>query len=398
MPALPIYLDNHATTRVDPRVLEAMLPYFTEVYGNAASRGHSFGYQAKNAVEAARAQVAGLLGCSAKEIVWTSGATESNNLAIQGVARGHSDRGRHLITVATEHKAVLDTFASLAKEGFDVQILDVRRDGTLDLDALGAAIRSDTVLFSAMAANNEVGVLHDLQAIGAICRDRGVVFHTDAAQATTVNPLDVNATQIDLLSISAHKMYGPKGIGVLYVRRGRPRMKLAPILHGGGHERGLRSGTLDVPSIVGMGVAAELAAAGLSGVGDLRARRDRLYKGLNAGLSGVHLNGPALDDRAANNLNVSFEGVEAEALLMAIREIAVSTGSACTSATLEPSHVLRAMGVSDALAHTSIRFGLGRFNTDDEIDYVVDKIAVKVTELRALSPLYEDQPETATWP
>ncbi len=389
-PTLPIYLDNHATTRVDPRVVEAMLPFFTEIYGNAASRGHSFGHRARGAVEAARSQVASLLDCSAKEIIWTSGATESNNLAIQGVAHARADRGRHLITVATEHKAVLDTFEAMEDEGFETQILEVQRDGSLAEGALRAAIRPDTILVSAMAANNEVGTLHDLAAIGALCGERGVVFHCDGVQAATICPLPVHELGIDLLSLSAHKMYGPKGVGALYVRRGTPRLKLAPIFHGGGHERGMRSGTLDVPSIVGMGLAAELAEQGLADVEVMRSRRDRLYQGLASAVTGLYLNGPELGERAANNLNVSFDGVEAEALLMAIREIAVSTGSACTSATLEPSHVLRAMGIGDDIAHGSIRFGLGRFNTDEEIDYVVETIALKVTELRALSPLYED--------
>ena len=389
-PTLPIYLDNHATTRVDPRVLEAMLPYFDQIYGNAASRGHRFGYEAKRAVEGARAEVAELLGCSPKEIVWTSGATESNNLAILGSARASQPSRRHLITISTEHKAVLDPIQALADEGFEVDILPVQPNGMLDPDVLAAAVRPDTLLVSAMAANNEVGVLHDLAAIGTLCREQGTLFHCDAAQAATIRPLPVRTLGIDLLSLSAHKMYGPKGVGALYVRRGRPRIRLQALIHGGGHERGMRSGTLDVPSIVGMGTAARLARAELDEVDTLRRRRDRLYDGVRSGLSGVHLNGPPLDARAANNLNLSFDGVEAEALLMAMRDIALSTGSACTSATLEPSHVLRAMGLGGDRAHRSIRFGLGRFNTDAEIDYVVDSVVRGVTELRALGPLYED--------
>jgi cysteine desulfurase len=398
-PALPIYLDNHATTRVDPRVLEAMLPFFTESYGNAASRSHRFGYQAKSAVETARTQVADLLGCSAKEIIWTSGATESNNLAILGAARGQAKRGTHIVTLATEHKAVLDPVEALGSEGFEVQVLPVSGDGTLDLQRLESALRPDTLLVSAMAANNEVGVLHDLAAIGEICRRNGTIFHCDAAQACTIRPLPVRDLGIDLLSLSAHKMYGPKGVGALYVRRGRPKLKLIPLLFGGGHERGMRSGTLDVPGIVGMGAAAVLAREELPRVDQLRTRRDRLFDGIIAALSGVHLNGPPLDNRAANNLNLSFDGIEAEALLMAIRDIAVSTGSACTSATLEPSHVLRALGIEADRAHSSLRFGLGRFNTDEEIDYVIQRVAASVTQLRAMRPLYEDpeDPEPK-WP
>ncbi len=389
-PKLPVYLDNHATTRVDDRVLDAMWPYFTEHYGNAASRGHTFGFHARAAVEKARERVARAIGASPKEVIFTSGATESDNLAILGAARAQKARGRHVISVATEHKAVLDPLAQLEREGFEVTVLGVDRHGALDLDALDAAWRPDTILVSAMAVNNEVGTIHDLAAIGARCRERGAIFHTDAAQALHAIPLDVGAMQLDLVSLSAHKMYGPKGVGALFVRRGRPRFKVAPILYGGGHERGMRSGTLAVPLIVGMGVAAELAVQGLASgeVDRVRHLRDRLWAGLSERVDGVHLNGPPLDRRAPHNLNLSFERVEAEALLMALRDLALSTGSACTSATLEPSHVLRALGVDPELAHASIRFGLGRFTTEEEVDYAVDRIATEVARLRAMSPLY----------
>lgn len=384
-----MYLDNHATTRVDDRVVEAMLPWFTEHYGNAASRGHTFGYLAKSATEKAREKVAAALGASPKEVILTSGATESNNLALIGTARAQRARGTHLITVATEHKAVLDPMAALQREGFTVTVLPVDGNGQIEPGALDAAWRPDTVLLSAMAVNNEIGTRHDLAALGAACRERGVLFHVDAAQALHTVPLDVAAMQIDLLSLSAHKFYGPKGIGALYVRRGRPRFTVQPLIHGGGHERGMRSGTLAVPGIVGMGRAAELAAEGLrSGeIEEVRRLRDRLWDGLST-IDGVHLNGPPLADRAPNNLNISFERVEAEALLMALRDLCLSTGSACTSATLEPSHVLRAIGVSDALAHASIRFGLGRFTTEEQVDYAVERLATEVERLRAMSPLY----------
>lgn len=389
-PALPVYLDNHATTRVDDRVVEAMLPYFTRMYGNAASRGHTFGFQAKSGVEKARERIGTAIGCSPKEVIFTSGATESNNLAILGAARAQRAKGTHLISVATEHKAVLDPLHQLEREGFQVTLLGVDGAGRIDLDALDAAWRDDTILVSAMAVNNELGVRHDLAAIGTRCRERGAIFHSDAAQALHVVRLDVAALKIDLLSLSAHKMYGPKGVGALYVRRGRPRFKVEPVVYGGGHERGMRSGTLAVPLIVGMGVAAELAAEGVAAdaPSEVARLRDRLWSGLSEGIDGVHLNGPPLDERAANNLNLSFERVEAEALLMALRDLAMSTGSACTSATLEPSHVLRALGVPDELAHSSIRFGLGRFTTEEEIDYAVERITSEVARLRAMSPLY----------
>lgn len=389
-PKLPIYLDNNATTRCDPRVVEAMLPYLTEAYGNAASRNHSFGWTAEEAVEQAREEVAALIGATAKEIVWTSGATESNNLAIKGVAHWYKDKGRHIITVSTEHKAVLDSCHALEAEGYEVSYLDVKPDGLLDLDVLRAAIRPDTILVSVMMANNEIGVLQPIAEIGAICHERGVVFHCDAVQATGKVPIDVVAQNIDLLSISAHKMYGPKGIGALYVRRARPRVRLQPIIDGGGHERGMRSGTLAVHQIVGLGKAAVYAKEDLDSgrIEETRRLRDKLWAGLRANLDELHLNG-SLEHRLPNNLNVSFAYVEGEALMMAIRDIAVSSGSACTSASLEPSYVLRALGVEAELAHTSIRFGLGRFTTEEEIDYAIALLTEKVRWLREMSPLYE---------
>ncbi len=388
--SLPIYLDHHATTPCDPAVVEAMLPYFTERFGNAASRGHTFGHLARAAVEKARAEVAGLLNASPKEVLWTSGATEANNLALLGTARAGRDRGRHLITVATEHKAVLDPMAHLEREGFEVTVLPVSAGGRVAAEAVEAALRPDTLLVSVMAANNEIGTLQPIEEIGALCRAHGVVFHTDAAQALGKVPLDVQAASVDLLSLSAHKMYGPKGVGALYVRRGRPRLRLEPLLFGGGHERGLRSGTVPVPLVVALGRAAvlareDLASGALEGV---RRLRDRLLEGLTSRIEGLHVNG-GLDHRLPNNLNLSFDGVEAEALLMATREIAVSTGSACTSATLEPSHVLRALGIGDTRAHGSVRFGIGRTTTAAEIDHVVGLLAEKVPMLRAMNPLLE---------
>ena len=376
-----IYLDNHATTRCDPRVVEAMLPFFTEEYGNAASRSHGFGYRAKRAVEDARASIARHLGCSPKEVLFTSGATESNNLAILGCVRAHGASGSHVVTVATEHKAVLDPVHQLEREGASVTVLTVGEDGLVSAEQVAGAIRSDTVLVSVMAVNNEIGVQHPLEAIGEVCRERGVAFHCDAAQAA-YRPIDVRAASIDLLSLSAHKIYGPKGIGALFVRRGRPRLSLEPLMHGGGHERGLRSGTLPVPSIIGLGRAVSL-------LGDpaererVTALRDTLLAAL-ASLPGVTVNG-SMDHRAPNNLNVSFSGIEAEALLLALKGVAVSTGSACTSATIEPSHVLRALGLSDDRAHGALRFGLGRFTTAEEITDVSRRIVEKVDMLRALN-------------
>lgn len=384
----PVYLDNHATTRCHPRVVEALLPYLTEDYGNAASRAHRFGTRARSAVERARVQVAGLVGASPKEVVWTSGATESDNLAITGVLRAH--RGRHLVTVATEHKAVLDTCAAAERAGTAVTVLGVGADGRIDLDELAASLRPDTALVSIMAVNNEIGVVQPLAEIGALCRAREIPWHCDAAQAAHVLPLDVRALGIDLLSLSAHKMYGPKGIGALVVRRGRPRLKVAPLLHGGGHERGMRSGTLPVPLIVGMGEACALAGASLHDgtVERVAALRDRLYAGLLDGIEGVHLNGSEVH-RSAANLNVSFDDVEAEALIMALRDIAVSTGSACSSATLEPSYVLRALGVDADRAARSVRFGLSRFTTGDEVDTTIAAVREAVAHLRELVGLYE---------
>ena len=376
----PIYLDHHATTPVDPVVLEAMLPWFTEHFGNAASRGHVEGHRAQRAVESARAQVARHLGCSPKEVVFTSGATESNNLAILGAVRARGAAGAHVITAATEHKAVLDPVARLAREGARVTVLDVEPDGRLPVERVAEALRPDTVLVSVMAVNNEVGTVQPIPELGALCRERGVLLHCDAAQ-TAWTPVDVRAWQVDLLSLSAHKLYGPKGVGALYVRRGRPRIQLEPLQYGGGHERGFRSGTLPVPLIVGMG-----AAVGLLGDAEAEARvarlRDRLWDKLRAA-GGVHLNG-GMAHRAPHNLNVSIDGVEAEALLMGIRGIAVSTGSACTSATLEPSHVLRALGLSAGRAQAAIRFGLGRSTTEEEVDRAAAHIVAKVDMLRQL--------------
>jgi len=386
----PIYLDNHATTPCDPAVVAAMLPYFTEKFGNAASRNHSFGWEAMEAVEIAREQVGALIGASSKEIVFTSGATESDNLAIKGVAHFYADKGKHLITVSTEHKAILDSCHALEREGWEVTYLGVNTEGLVDLGELERAIRKDTVLVSVMFANNEVGVIQPIQQIGEICRKHGVFFHCDGVQALGRVPVDVEALNVDLFSLSAHKMYGPKGIGALYVRRGRPRVRLQPIIDGGGHERGLRSGTLPVQQIVGMGKAAELAAAAFTNgeIDRVRALRDRLWSGLRQNLDELYLNG-SWEHRLPNNLNVSFAYVEGEAMMMGIKDIACSSGSACTSASLEPSYVLRAMGVDVELAHSSIRFGIGRFNTEHEIDYTIQLVTEKVRWLREMSPLYE---------
>ncbi len=393
---LPIYMDCHATTPVDPRVLEAMLPYFRERFGNAASRNHSFGWQAEEAVEAARKQVAALIGATAREIIFTSGATESDNLAIKGAARMYREKGDHIITVVTEHKAVLDTCKHLQKEGFQVTYLPVGRDGLVDLDQLRDAITPKTTLISVMAANNEIGVVQPIAEIGRIARERGVLFHTDAVQAAGKIPFDVEAMNVDMASLSAHKMYGPKGVGALYVRRKNPRVLLEPIIDGGGHERGMRSGTLNVPGIVGMGKASEIAAAEMAEESvRVAGLRDRLLAGLRGGLDEIYVNG-SMEHRLPGNLNVSFAYVEGESLLMGISDVAVSSGSACTSATLEPSYVLRALGVGDELAHSSIRFGLGRFNTEEEVDYVAGKMVQVVTRLREMSPLYELAREKAS--
>ncbi len=386
---LPIYLDNHATTPVDPRVLEAMLPYFTQTFGNAASRNHSFGWVAEEAVEKARGQMARLIGAEDKEILFTSGSTESNNLALQGAADFYKEKGDHIITAPTEHKAVLDTCHFLESRGFRVTYLPVDKTGRIDLNQLEDVITDKTILVSLMAANNEIGTLHPLKEIGAITRRKGVLFHTDATQGVGHMDIDVEAMNIDLLSYTAHKIYGPKGAGGLYVRRRKPRVRLTPLIYGGGHERGMRSGTLNVPGIVGFGAAAELMVKeGLQERERLIALRDRLHKGITGELDHVYLNGhPTF--RHPGNLNVSFAFVEGESLIMGMNEIAVSSGSACTSASLEPSYVLRALGVGDDLAHSSIRFGVGRFNDQEEIDYTIKRVVETVARLREMSPLYD---------
>jgi cysteine desulfurase len=384
-----IYMDYHATTPVDPRVLEAMLPYFTQKFGNAASRNHSYGWEAEQAVERARQQIAELIGATPKEIVFTSGATESDNLAIKGVAEMYAERGNHVITLTTEHKAVLDAGKKLRKHGCEVTFLGVGRDGLIDLDELGRAITDKTVLISVMYANNEIGVIQPIREIGKIARERGVLFHTDATQAVGKVPINVDQDNIDLMSISAHKMYGPKGVGALYVRRKNPRVQLTAQMDGGGHERGMRSGTLNVPGIVGLGEACAICQREMADeAARLAVLRDKLKDRLLAELDEVYING-SLEHRLPNNLNMSFAYVEGESLLMGIDDIAVSSGSACTSATLEPSYVLRALGIPDDLAHTSIRFGLGRFNTEEEVDYVAARVIEVVRKLRELSPLYE---------
>jgi len=386
---LPIYFDNHATTQVDPRVLEAMMPYFTNKFGNAASRNHSFGWAGEEAVENARAQVANLIGATPKEIIFTSGATESDNLMIKGVAEMYREKGNHVITQAIEHKAVLDTCKRLEKEGFEVTYLPVQRDGRVDPEDVRKAITAKTILITIMYANNEIGVINPIAEIGKIAKERGIFFAVDGVQAVGKVPVDVQKDNIDLLAISAHKIYGPKGVGALYVRRRNPRVQLAAIIDGGGHERGMRSGTLNVPGIVGLGAACEVAQKDMPEEAKrLRALRDKLKAGLEAKLDEVFVNG-SMEHRLPNNLNMSFAYVEGESLLMGINDIAVSSGSACTSATLEPSYVLKALGVGEDLAHTSIRFGLGRFNTEEEVDYVTDKMVQVVSKLRELSPLYE---------
>ena len=386
-PHKAVYLDHHATTPVDARVLEAMLPYFGPKFGNAASRSHRFGWEAEQAVELARKRVAALAGALPREIVFTSGATESDNLAIKGAMEAYRSRGNHVIAVATEHPAVLDAVRHLEQLGCRATVLPPRPDGLLDLDRLRDAIRPETVLVSVMGANNETGTLQPSGEIGALCHEKGVLFHCDAAQAFGKTPLDVNASHIDLLSVSAHKMYGPKGVGALYVRRRNPRVQLAAQMDGGGHESGMRSGTLNVPAIVGFGEACAICAREMAEEGErVRGLRDSLLRQLQAGLEGVGING-SLERRLPGNLNLSFAGVHAETLLMSLPEVALSTGSACSSAVAEPSHVLRAMGVSDPLARSSVRFGLGRFNTAEEIDWVARRIIESVTRLRAASPV-----------
>lgn len=387
-PLLPIYMDNHSTTRTDPRVVEAMLPFFTERYGNAASRNHSFGWDAEEAVERARGQVAESIGADAKEIVFTSGATEANNLALKGVAGMYRAKGDHIVTAATEHHAVLDPCKRLEQEGFRVTVLPVDPLGQITVERLSAALTDQTIVVSIMAANNEIGTLQPIAAIGRLCKERGVLFHTDAVQAVGKVALNVEEMGIDLLSMSAHKLYGPKGIGALYVRRRAPRVRLQPIFDGGGHERGMRSGTLPVPLIVGFGRACEICRDEMPSEAQRLTRlRERLHKGLTM-LTETHLNGHPTE-RLPGNLNLSFAYVEGEALMMSMRNVAVSSGSACTSASLEPSYVLRALGVSDELARSSIRFGLGRFNTEAEVDFVIEEVTREVERLRKLNPVYE---------
>ena len=386
---LPIYMDYHATTPVDPRVVETMLPYFTEDFGNAASRNHPFGWKAEKAVDRARKQIADLVSAKPREIIFTSGATESNNLAIKGVAEMYREKGNHIITCVTEHKAIIDTCKWLEKQGSRVTYLPVQKDGRISLDDLRTAITSKTILITIMTANNEIGILQPIEEIGTIAKEHGIIFHTDAVQAVGKVPFNVNEMKVDLVSLSAHKMYGPKGIGALYVRRRNPRVLLSEQINGGGHERGMRSGTLNVPGIIGLGAAAELCheemdadTARLSGL------RDRLNKRLHQKLDEIYVNG-SMEHRLPHNLNISFAYVEGESLLMGINDVAVSSGSACTSASLEPSYVLKALGAGDDLAHSSIRFGLGRWTTEEEVDYVVDKLTSVVRRLREMSPLYE---------
>jgi cysteine desulfurase len=390
---LPLYMDNHATTPLDPRVLDAMMPYFTGKFGNAASRNHAFGWEAEAAVENARGQIAKLIGATAKEIIFTSGATESNNLAIKGIAEMYRERGNHIITQVTEHKAVLDTCKKLEKMGYRVTYLPVQADGLIDLEDLKRAIVTEgpekTILVSIMFANNEIGVVQPIADIGKICHEKGVLFHTDAVQAVGKIPVDVQAMNIDVMSLSAHKIYGPKGVGALYVRRRNPRVQITEQINGGGHERGMRSGTLNVPGIVGLGKASEIAGEEMAAESArLTELRDYMRAKLEGALDYVQVNGN-MEHHLPGNLNMSFVYVEGESLLMGINDIAVSSGSACTSATLEPSYVLKALGLGDEVAHSSIRFGLGRFNTKAEVDYVADKVIDVVLKLRELSPLYE---------
>lgn len=386
---IPIYMDNNATTRVDPRVLEQMLPYFTEKFGNAASRNHSFGWEAEGAVNNARRQFGALIGADPKEILWTGGATESNNLAIKGAAHMYAEKGRHIITSTMEHKAVIDPCKRLAKLGYDVTWLEPDGYGIVYAQQIAEAIRDDTILVTIMWANNEIGTINEVPEIGKVCREKGVIFHTDATQYVGKMPADVNEAGIDLLSASAHKMYGPKGVGVLYVRRRRPRVRLEPIMEGGGHERGMRSGTLNVPGIVGMGAAAEICNNEMANEAiRLAGLSHKLVNGITGQVETAVLNGHPTR-RLPHTANLSFPYVEGESLLMALKDIALSSGSACTSASLEPSYILKALGASDELAHSSIRFGLGRFNTEEEVDYVVDKVIHAAQHLLMMSPLYD---------
>ena len=386
---LPIYMDNHATTPMDPRVLDAMLPYFGKIFGNAASRNHQFGWEAEQAVDKAREQVAKLIGCTPKEIIFTSGATESNNLAIKGIAEMYKERGNHIITQVTEHKAVLDTCKKLERQGYEVTYLPVETDGLVSVEKLKAAMTEKTILVTIMFANNEIGVIQPVEEIGKLCHEKGVIFHTDAVQAVGKIPVDVQKMNIDVLSLTAHKIYGPKGVGALYVRRRNPRVQITEQINGGGHERGMRSGTLNVPGIVGLGKACELASNEMETEAKRQSElRDYLKQKFENALDYVHVNGN-MDHHLPGNLNMSFVHVEGESLLMGINDIAVSSGSACTSATLEPSYVLKALGLGDDVAHSSIRFGLGRFNNKAEVDYVSDKVINVVKHLREMSPLYE---------
>lgn len=383
----PIYLDYSATTPVDPRVAAKMIPWLTEHFGNPASRSHAYGWEAEKAVEEAREQVAALVNADPKEIIWTSGATESNNLAIKGAAQFYKGKGRHIITLKTEHKAVLDTVRELERQGFEATYLDVQENGLVDLQVLKAAIRPDTIVISVMYVNNEVGVIQPIAEIGELCREKGIVFHVDAAQATGKVEIDLATLKVDLMSFSAHKTYGPKGIGALYVRR-KPRVRLEAQMHGGGHERGLRSGTLATHQIIGMGEAFRIAREEMAAEnGRIRALRDKLLKGLQD-IEATYVNGD-VEQRVPHNLNISFAYVEGESLIMAIKDVAVSSGSACTSASLEPSYVLRALGRNDELAHSSIRFTIGRFTTEEEIDYTIALLHRKIGKLRELSPLWE---------
>ncbi len=384
----PLYLDYQATTPTDPRVVEAMAPYWTQKFGNPHSRNHHYGWEAEAAVDVARSQVAAIIGATSKEIVFTSGATESNNLALKGASGFYGDKKNHVITCVTEHKCVLETCRALQKDGFDITYLPVREDGLIDLEQLRAAITDKTLMVSVMAVNNEIGVIQPLAEIGALCRERKVFFHTDAAQAVGKIPLDVNDMNIDMMSISAHKFYGPMGIGALYVRK-RPRVRLVPLIHGGGQERGMRSGTLPTPLVVGFGKACEVAMEEMAAEAErLRGYQHKLLEGLKARIPEIYLNGD-LDSRIPGNLNISFAYVEGEGLMMGLKDLAVSSGSACTSASLEPSYVLRALGVKEELAHTSLRLGLGRFTQEEDIDYAVKRIAKEVNRLRELSPLWD---------
>lgn len=392
---LPIYMDNHATTQMDPRVFEAMKPYFMQIYGNAASRNHSFGWEAEEAVEKARKQIADLIGSTPKEIVFTSGATESDNLALKGIAEMYADRGNHIITQMTEHKAVLDTCKRLERQGVRITYLPVKRDGLIDLDQLRDAIGDKTILISIMYANNEIGVIQPMKDIGRIAKEKGVLFHSDAVQAIGKIPVNVETDGVDVLSLTAHKLYGPKGVGALYVRRRNPRVQITAQMDGGGHERGMRSGTLNVAGIVGLGATCELANQEMAEESKrLAFLRDKLKDKLVNNLDEVYING-SVEHRLPHNLSVSFAYVDGESLLMGMNDIAVSSGSACTSATLEPSYVLKALGAGDDLAHSSIRFGIGRFNTEEEVDYVGNKVIDVVQKLRELSPVYEMAKESA---